>query len=148
MAEKKIEIRNKKASHEYFLEEKLVTGISLLGTEIKSIREGKASLKEAYCFIRREELYIKNMHIAEYKYGSYENHEPKRDRKLLANKKEIRKFSSKVKEKGNSIIPIRMFINDKGMAKLEISLAKGKKLHDKRDSLKEKDMKRQLKDLM
>lgn len=148
MAEKKIEIRNKKASHEYFLEEKLVTGISLLGTEIKSIREGKASLKEAYCFIRREELYIKNMHIAEYKYGSYENHEPKRDRKLLANKKEIRKFSSKVKEKGNSIIPTRMFINDKGMAKLEIALAKGKKLHDKRDSLKEKDMKRQLKDLM
>ncbi|HKK09595.1 MAG TPA: SsrA-binding protein SmpB [Bacteroidales bacterium] len=148
MAEKKIEIRNKKASHEYFLEEKLITGISLLGTEIKSIREGKASLKEAYCFVRREELYIKNMHIAEYKYGSYENHEPKRDRKLLANKKEIRKFSSKVKEKGNSIIPVRMFINDKGMAKLEIALAKGKKLHDKRDSLKDKDMKRQLKDLI
>ena len=88
------------------------------------------------------------MHIAEYKYGSYENHEPRRDRKLLANKKEISKFWSKVKEKGNSIIPVRLFINDSGLAKLEIALAKGKKLHDKRDSLKEKDMKKQLKDII
>jgi SsrA-binding protein len=148
MTAKKIEIKNKKASHEYFLEEKLVTGMSLVGTEIKSIREGKASLKEAYCFIKDGELFVKNMHIAEYKYGSYENHEPKRDRKLLANKKEISKFWSKVKEKGNSIIPVRLFINDSGLAKLEIALAKGKKLHDKRDSLKEKDMKKQLKDLI
>ncbi len=143
-----MEIKNKKATHEYFLEEKLVTGMSLVGTEIKSIREGKASLKEAYCFIKDGELFVKNMHIAEYKYGSYENHEPKRDRKLLANKKEISKFWSKVKEKGNSIIPVRLFINDSGLAKLEIALAKGKKLHDKRDSLKEKDMKKQLKDLI
>lgn len=148
MTAKKIEIKNKKASHEYFLEEKLVTGMSLVGTEIKSIREGKASLKEAYCFIKDGELFVKNMHIAEYKYGSYENHEPKRDRKLLANKKEISKFWSKVKEKGNSIIPVRLFINDSGLAKLEIALAKGKKLHDKRDSLKEKDMKKQLKDII
>jgi SsrA-binding protein len=143
-----MEIKNKKATHEYFLEEKLVTGMSLVGTEIKSIREGKASLKEAYCFIKDGELFVKNMHIAEYKYGSYENHEPKRDRKLLANKKEISKFWSKVKEKGNSIIPVRLFINDSGLAKLEIALAKGKKLHDKRDSLKEKDMKKQLKDII
>lgn len=148
MTAKKIVIKNKKASHEYFLEDKLVTGMSLVGTEIKSIREGKASLKEAYCFIKDGELFVKNMHIAEYKYGSYENHEPKRDRKLLANKKEISKFWSKVKEKGNSIIPVRLFINDSGLAKLEIALAKGKKLHDKRNSLKEKDMKKQLKDLI
>lgn len=143
-----IEIKNRKASHEYFLEEKLTVGIVLTGTEIKSIREGKASLKEAYCFIRDRELFIKSMHVAEYKYGSIENHEPKRDRKMLANKNEIKKFSAKVKEKGNAIIPVRLFINEKGMAKVEIALAKGKKLHDKRDSLKEKDMKRQLKDIL
>lgn len=138
------EIRNKKATHEFFLEEKFIAGLVLKGTEIKSIREGKASLKEAYCYIREGELFIKSMHIAEYKYGSYENHDPKRDRKLLVNKKELKKISTKVKEKGNSIVPVRLFINEKGLAKLEIALAKGKKLHDKRDSLKEKDMKRQM----
>ncbi len=138
------EIRNKKATHEFFLEEKFIAGLVLKGTEIKSIREGKASLKEAYCYIREGELFIKSMHIAEYKYGSYENHDPKRDRKLLVNKKELKKLSTKVKEKGNSIVPVRLFINEKGLAKLEIALAKGKKLHDKRDSLKEKDMKRQM----
>lgn len=138
------EIRNKKATHKFFLEEKFIAGLVLKGTEIKSIREGKASLKEAYCYIREGELFIKSMHIAEYKYGSYENHDPKRDRKLLVNKKELKKLSTKVKEKGNSIVPVRLFINEKGLAKLEIALAKGKKLHDKRDSLKEKDMKRQM----
>ncbi|MGM0566684.1 MAG: SsrA-binding protein SmpB [Bacteroidota bacterium] len=138
------EIKNKKAAHEFFLEEKFIAGLVLKGTEIKSIREGKASLKEAYCYIREGELFIKSMHIAEYKYGSYENHDPKRDRKLLVNKKELKKLSTKVKEKGNSIVPVRLFINEKGLAKLEIALAKGKKLHDKRDSLKEKDMKRQM----
>lgn len=148
MANNTIVIKNKKATHEYFLEDRLTVGISLVGTEIKSIREGQASLKEAYCFIRKRELFIKNMHIAEYKYGAQENHEPKRDRKLLATKKEIQKFESRVKEKGNSIIPVKMFINDRGLAKVEIALAKGKKLHDKRDSLKEKDMKRQLKDII
>lgn len=138
------EIRNKKATHEFFLEEKFTAGLVLKGTEIKSIREGKASLKEAYCYIREGELFIKSMHIAEYKYGSYENHDPKRDRKLLVNKRELKKLSTKVNEKGNSIVPVRLFINEKGLAKLEIALAKGKKLHDKRDSLKEKDMKRQM----
>lgn len=148
MAEKSIVIKNKKASHEYFLEDRLQAGIVLTGTEIKSVREAKASLKEAYCFIKDNEMFIRNMHIAEYKYGSYENHEPKRDRKILLNKREIRKFATKVKEKGNSIVAVKMYINDKGLAKLEIALAKGKKLHDKRDSLKEKDLKRQLKDLI
>ncbi|MDZ7774489.1 MAG: SsrA-binding protein SmpB [Bacteroidales bacterium] len=142
------EIKNRKATHEYFLEEKLTAGIVLSGSEIKSIREGKASLKEAYCYIRNSELFIKSMHIAEYKYGSIENQEPRRDRKLLVTKNELKKLSSKVKEKGNAIIPVRLFINEKGLAKMEIALAKGKKLHDKRDSLKEKDMKRQMKDIL
>jgi len=141
---KTTEIRNKKATHEFFLEEKFTAGLVLMGTEIKSIREGKASLKEAYCYIRGGELFIKSMHIAEYKYGSYENHDPRRDRKLLVNKRELKKLSTKVKEKGNSIVPVRLFISEKGLAKLEIALAKGKKLHDKRDSLKEKDLKRQM----
>ncbi len=141
---KTTEIRNKKATHEFFLEEKFTAGLVLMGTEIKSIREGKASLKEAYCYIREGELFIKSMHIAEYKYGSYENHDPRRDRKLLVNKRELKKLSTKVKEKGNSIVPVRLFISEKGLAKLEIALAKGKKLHDKRDSLKEKDLKRQM----
>jgi SsrA-binding protein len=148
MAKQQINIKNKKATHEYFLIDKYVAGIVLQGTEIKSIREGKASLAEAYCFFREQELFIRNMHIAEYKYGSYLNHEPKRERKLLLSKKELKKLFSGVKIKGQTIIPVRLFINEKGLAKMEIALAQGKKLHDKRASLKEKDMKRQMKDFL
>ena len=116
----------------------------ITGTEIKSIREGKVSLDEAYCSFVDGELFVINMHIAEYKFGTYNNHEPKRDRKLLLNKKELKKLTNKVKEKGFTIIPILLFVNDKGLAKLEIGLAKGKKLYDKRESIKTKDNKRDM----
>lgn len=139
-----INIKNRKASFEYEFINKFIAGISLKGTEIKSIRNNKASISDAYCIFIDEILVVKNLHIAEYPNGGYLNHEPKRDRKLLLNKQEIHKISGKVKEKGNSIIPIRLFINEKGKAKLEIALAKGKKIYDKRYSIKEKDQKREL----
>ncbi|MEA3505746.1 MAG: SsrA-binding protein SmpB [Bacteroidota bacterium] len=143
----KINIQNRKARHEYYLETEYVCGISLLGTEIKSIREGKAGLKEAYCYFKNGELFIKAMHIAEYKYGSSNNHEPKRDRKLLLKRRELTKLSNSVKTKGYSIIPVRLFINANGLAKLVVALAKGKQLHDKRNTLKEQDLKRQIRDI-
>tara|TARA_B100001250_G_scaffold85875_1_gene70999 strand:+ start:29417 stop:29869 length:453 start_codon:yes stop_codon:yes gene_type:complete len=140
-----INIKNRKASFEYQFISTFITGISLLGTEIKSIRNNKANISDAHCIFIDNELYVKNLHISEYPNGGYLNHEPKRDRKLLLNRKELNKISGKVKEKGNSIIPIRLFINEKGMAKLEIVLAKGKKLYDKRESIKQKDQKREIK---
>ena len=139
-----VNIKNRKATYEYSLIDKYVAGIVLKGTEIKSIKEGKASLQEAYCHIYNEELYIKGMHIAVFYEGTYNNHEPIRERKLLLGKKEIRKIDTKFKEKGLSIIPLRLFINQRGFAKLEIALAKGKKIHDKRDSIKDRDVKREL----
>ncbi len=144
MKHKNIEIKNKKAEYLYFLLEMFVAGIVLKGTEIKSIRTAKVSLKESYCVVKNGEVFVKNMHISEYRYGSYENHEPKRDRKLLLNKREIKKLENKVKEKGLSIIPVRLFVAENGLAKLEIALAKGKKTYDKRESLKEKDLGRQM----
>jgi SsrA-binding protein len=145
MSEKsKINIVNRKARFEYEFLETLVAGIVLTGTEIKSIRNGKASIAEAYCFIKDGELYIKNMYIAEYEQGTYNNHDPRRVRKLLLNKHELKKLERKKKDVGITIIPVRLFINDKGLAKLEIALAKGKKLHDKRESIKERDVKRDL----
>lgn len=140
----RIKIRNRKASHEYFLIERLVAGIQLTGTEIKSIRDGKANLNDSYCAFHEMELFVKSLHIAEYKMGSYNNHEPKRDRKLLLNKREIKKLSGKVKEKGFTLIPVSLFINNKGLAKLEIALAKGKHTYDKRESLKQKDSEREI----
>ena len=137
----KINIKNKKASFEYELLEKFIAGIILAGTEIKSIRSNKANISDAHCVFIKKELFIKNLHISEYKSAGNTNHKPKRDRKLLLNRIELKKIESKVKEKGNTIIPIRLFINDKGKAKLEISLAKGKKIHDKRESIKEKELK-------
>ena len=124
--------------------EKLVAGIVLTGTEIKSIRHGKASLAESYCYIEDGEIYVRNMHISEYMFGTYNNHLAKRDRKLLMNKKEIKKFNRMVKEKSMTIIPVVLFINSKGLAKLEIALAKGKHFYDKRENLKEKDHKREI----
>ncbi len=140
----KINIKNKKAGHEYFLLEIFTAGIQLSGTEIKSIRAGKVSLVDSYCSFINNELFVKNMHIAEYNLGTHYNHKPKRDRKLLLTKKELKKISNKVKEKGFTIVPTRLFINDRGLAKLNIAIAKGKKLYDKRESLKIKDTKREI----
>ncbi len=139
-----MEINNKKASFEYYLLEEFTAGIVLTGTEIKSIRTGKASLKESYCTFHEEELFVRNMHIAPYDYGTYNNHEPKRERKLLLQARELRKLKSKLEEKGFTLVPTRLFINEKGLAKLDIALAKGKKLYDKRDTLKKKDQQREI----
>jgi SsrA-binding protein len=141
---KNIVIINKKAKHEYTFLFTIEAGIMLQGTEIKSIRVGKANLSDAYCIIKSGELYVNNMHISEYKYGTYNNHIPKRPRKLLITKLELKKLHNKVKEQGYSIIPYRLFISERGLAKLEIALAKGKNTYDKRDSLKERDSKRTL----
>ncbi len=140
----KIEIKNKKAGFEYYLLEDFIAGIVLAGTEIKSIRAGKASLKEAYCAFSGNELFVKNMHISPYSHGSYNNHEPKQDRKLLLTAKELKKLKAKIEEKGLTLIPVLLFINEKGLAKLKIALAKGKKLHDKRETLKKKDIQREI----
>lgn len=139
-----IQIKNKRARHEYFLEDFLTAGIVLTGTEIKSIREGKASITDAYCNFESDELFVKEMHIAEYTHGSYNNHEAKRDRKLLLQHRELKKLRTKTKEKGFTIIPTMLFINDKGLAKLEIALAKGKHFYDKRETLKQKDTQREM----
>ena len=137
-----INIKNKRAEHEYFLLDRITAGIVLTGTEIKSIRNGKASLAESYCSFKDDELFVVGMHIAEYDKGTYNNHDPKRDRKLLLTTRELRKLKNKVQEKGFTIIPVLLFINEKGLAKLEIALARGKHYYDKRESLKSKDSKR------
>ncbi len=139
-----ITIRNKKAGFEFFLLEEFTAGIQLTGTEIKSIRAGKASINDAYCSLTGSELFVINMHIAEYETGSYNNHEPKRDRKLLLNRREIRKITIKINERGFTIIPVLLFLNEKGLAKLKIAIAKGKKKYDKRETLKTKDQRREL----
>ncbi len=143
MAKQNISIKNRKAKFEYEFLEEFEAGMQLLGTEIKSIRESKASIMESYCFFSSNEVFIKNMHIAEYDNGGYANHEPRRTRKLLLTKNEIKKIEKKLKDKGITLIPFLLFINDKGLAKLKIALARGKKLFDKRESIKEKDLKRQ-----
>jgi SsrA-binding protein len=139
-----MEIKNKKASFEYFLLEVFSAGIVLTGTEIKSIRTGKASLKESYCAFTGDELFVRNMHISPYEFGTYDNHEPKRERKLLLTSRELKKLKSKLEEKGLTLVPTRLYINESGLAKLEIALAKGKKLYDKRDTLKKKDQQREI----
>ncbi|HNY07666.1 MAG TPA: SsrA-binding protein SmpB [Bacteroidales bacterium] len=139
-----INIKNKKASFEYFLLEEFTAGIQLTGTEIKSLREGKANLTDAYCMFKGTELFVINMHISEYKFGTHYNHEPKRDRKLLLNKRELKKILSKTQEKGLTIIPTLVFLSENGMAKINIAIAKGKKLYDKRETLKTKDTQREL----
>jgi len=144
----KINIKNKRASFEYEFVEKFVAGIQLFGTEIKSIRAGKASLVDSYCYFSRNELYVIGMHISEYKFGSYYNHAEKRERKLLLNRKELNKLDRKTKESGLTIVPIRLFITDKGFAKLEIALCRGKKHYDKRESLKQRDHKREIDRMM
>ncbi|MEO9871314.1 SsrA-binding protein SmpB [Ekhidna sp.] len=139
-----IQIKNRKASYEYEFVEKVEAGIMLKGTEVKSLREGKASIQEAYCFFRKGELFVKGMSISPYLQASFESHDMTRERKLLLKKRELEKFKSKMDEKGLTIVPIKMYINSRGLAKLEIALAKGKKIYDKRDSIKKKDQKREL----
>ncbi len=141
----RIEIVNRKAKFEYHFLAEIETGIILTGTEIKSVRVGEVNLKDAYCLFTKEgELMLKSMFIAEYKYGNQSNHETRRDRKLLLRKPELRKLQKKVKEKGYSIIPYRMYIGERGFAKMEIILGQGKKSYDKRDSIKQRDNKREL----
>lgn len=139
-----ISIKNKKAHHEFYLLQEFTAGIQLTGTEIKSIRDGKASIADAYCTFSGEELFVRAMHIAEYSYGTHYNHEPKRDRKLLLTKRELKKLKIKVNERGFTIVPIVLFINENGLAKLTIALARGKHAYDKRETLKQKDIKREI----
>lgn len=141
---KEINIKNKKASFEYELIDFYTAGILLTGTEIKSIRQGKANLSDAYCAFQESELFVKNMHISEYTFGTHSNHEPKRMRKLLLNRQELYKLEKKLKEKGFTLVPVRLYINENGLAKLDIALAKGKKIYDKRHDLKKKDDKREM----
>jgi SsrA-binding protein len=139
-----ITIRNKKAGFEYFLLQEYTAGLQLTGTEIKSIRAGKASIVDAYCSFTGNELFVRNMHISEYSLGNRYNHDPKRDRKLLLNRKELKKLWTKVNERGYTIVPTVLFINEKGLAKLTIALARGKRAYDKRETLKQKDSKREV----
>jgi SsrA-binding protein len=139
-----INIKNKKSSHEYEFLDKYIAGVQLTGTEIKSIKAGKASLVDSYCYFHRGELFLKGMHVSEYWWGTYNNHDPKRDRKLLLNKKELIKLERKSQEKGLTIIAIRLFVNEKGLAKLEIALARGKQDFDKREDIKKRDHKREM----
>ncbi len=139
------EIRNRSAYYEYFIDAKYEAGMVLLGTEVKSLRQGKASFNDSYCLIHKGELWLKSLHIAEYSHGTVNNHDPLRDRKLLLQKKEIRKIESKLKEKGYTLIPLRIFFSEKGLAKVEIGLGKGKKLHDKRETIRKKDVEREIK---
>lgn len=144
MQQAPINIKNKRATFDYELTDTYTAGIVLTGTEIKSIRMGKASLVDTFCYFAKGELWVKNMHIAEYFYGSYNNHTTRRDRKLLLNKKELNKLERGIRETSFTIIPVRMFLNEKGLTKVVIALAKGKKLYDKRQSLKEKDDRREM----
>ncbi len=142
--QKSVNILNKKAKYEYEFLEKYTAGLVLQGTEIKSIREGKARIAESFCQFKDDELFVINMNVDEYSHGSYYNHKPKRERKLLLNKRELKKLKNKVKDKGLSIVPTKLFVDDRGYAKLNIALCRGKKLHDKRNDLKLKDAQRSM----
>ena len=140
-----MELSNRKAYYEYSFESTYTAGIVLQGTEIKSLREGKASFNDSYCIFHKGELFVKSLHISEYAFGTYTNHEPMQERKLLLTKRELRKLESKIKEKGYSIIPLKIFISEKGFAKIEIGLGRGKKIYDKRNSIKERENDRDIK---
>lgn len=139
-----INIRNRQAGYEFELLDKYVAGIVLTGTEIKSIREGKANLQDGYCYFNNGEVFVKGVNITPYAQGTHYNHEAMRERKLLLKKSEIKKLEGKIEEKGLTLVPLRLFINDRGFAKMEIAIGRGKKLHDKRDSIKERDARREL----
>ena len=140
-----MEIKNRSAYHEYFIDAKYDAGMVLLGTEVKSIRNGKVSFNDSYCLLHKGEIWIKSLHIAEYSHGNINNHDSVRDRKLLLRKSEITRIETKLKEKGYTLVPLRMYFNEKGFVKIEIGLAKGKKLHDKRDTIRQKDAEREMK---
>jgi len=144
MSTNSVNISNKRARFEFHIQDEFTAGIQLTGTEIKSIRQNKASILEAFCVFEGDELYVRNMHIAEYAEGSYNNHKLKRDRKLLLNRKELDKLKRKSQVKGFAIVPLKIFMSEKGFAKMQIALGEGKKLHDKREDMKEKDNKREL----
>ncbi len=139
-----VNIKNRQASYEFELLDKFIAGMVLRGTEIKSIREGKVNLQDGYCYVKDGEIFVKGINISPYAQGTHYNHESTRERKLLLKKSEIAKLEGKVEEKGLSLIPVRLFVNDRGFAKLEIALGRGKKTHDKRNTIKEKDLKREL----
>ena len=142
--EKVVNIKNKKASFEYEFLDLYTAGIALRGTEIKSIRQQKVNIGDAYCYVHDNAIWVKNLHISQYGDGTYLNHDPLRERKLLLKKKEINKISKKLDDQGITVVPVRLFINDRGFAKMELAVARGKKLYDKREDLKEKDIKREL----
>lgn len=144
MSEKKVNIRNKKASFNFEFIDTYMAGIMLTGTEVKSVRESKASLGESYCYLHNGELWVKGMHISEYSFGSYRNHAPTRERKLLLKKKELGKIEDCLKVKGNTVIITKLFLNDRGLIKVDIATARGKKLFDKREDMRSKDAKREM----
>lgn len=139
------EIKNRSAYHDYFIEERYDAGMVLAGTEVKSIREGKVNFVDSFCVFFKGELWVRNMHIAEYRFGTTNNHIAVHDRKLLLTKRELRKLESKIKEKGYTIVPLRIFFNEKGYAKLEIGLGRGKKQYDKREAMKQRDTQKEIK---
>lgn len=141
----KTELKNRQAFFQYFIDDKYVAGMVLTGTEVKSLREGKASFNDSYCLLQKGEIYVRSLHIAEYSHGTNNNHDPLRERKLLLQKREIRKIEGKLKEKGYTLVPLRIFFTENNLAKIEIGLAKGKKLHDKRDTIKKRDAEREMK---
>ena len=140
-----MELKNRSAYYEYFIDDTYTAGMVLTGTEVKSLREGKASFNDSFCILHKNELWLKSLHIAEYSHGTGNNHDPLRDRKLLLQKREIKKIDSKLRVKGHTIVPLRIFFTENNLAKIEIGLAKGKKQHDKRESIKQKDMDREMK---
>ena len=143
-AKTSVDIKNRRATYDYHVLDRLTAGVVLYGTEIKSIREGKASLVDTYCMFRSGELWVIGMHVAEYRFGSYANHVARRDRKLLLQRKELRKLERQTKESVKTIIPLRLYINEKGLAKIEIGLCEGKHEYDKRQALREADDKREM----
>ena len=140
-----MEIRNRSAYFEYYVDDKYTAGLALLGTEVKSLRAGRANFNDSYCLFQKGELWIRSLHISEYSHGTVNNHDPVRERKLLLSKRELKKLESRIKEKGYTLIPLRIFFSENNLAKLEIGLAKGKKLHDKRETIKQRDTEREMK---
>lgn len=140
-----IELRNRSAFHEFFIEDTYVAGMVLVGTEVKALRAGKASFNDSYCIFHEGGLYIKSLHISEYAFGTTQNHEPLQERKLLLTKRELKKLETKMTEKGYTIVPLKIFFNENNLAKIEIGLGKGKKMHDKRDTIKKRDTEREIK---
>lgn len=143
-----ISIKNRSAFHEYFIDATYVAGMVLLGTEVKSLRDGKGSFNDSYCIIDKGEIWLKSLHISPYSHGTVNNHDPDRDRKLLLQKREIKRIQAKLKEKGYTLVPLKIFMNEKRFVKIEIGLGKGKKLYDKRESIKKKDQDREMKRLL